>query len=236
MSEFRYAEVEHERPLIDLGTPSAAAALVGGWSWNETDPAGNTFAWAVGPRSEVGVFLAWARDLEVRMRCRAFRYPGASPQVLRVFWDDVETASLELDSAFSERQFVVPAERATPGNHRLGLVPAYFGRPEVTGDPGAAPRHPRKLSFACDWIALGDDSIAGGARGEGETLWIPEASEVSFFLEPESALDLRWESSGLRGVGGLDVVWQVEGAPPVTGVIAQESDPVLHLPLPTPVL
>jgi len=232
VSEFRFAEVEHERPLIDLGTSSAAAALVGGWSWNETDPAGNTFVWAVGPRSEVGVFLAWARDLEVRMRCRAFRYPGASPQVLRVFWDDVEIASLELDRGFGEQQFTVPAERATPGNHRLGLVPAYFGRPEVTGDPGTAPRHPRKLSFACDWIALGDDSIAGGARGEGETLWIPEASEVSFFLEPESALDLRWESSGLRGVGGLDVVWEVEGAAPVTAVIAQESDPVLHLPLP----
>ncbi|MXZ37639.1 MAG: sulfatase [Holophagales bacterium] len=230
--EFRYAEVKHERSLIDLGTPSAAAALVGGWSWNETDPAGNSFVWAVGPRSEVEVFLAWARDLEVRTRCRAFRYPGAPPQVLGVLWDGVEIASLELDPAFAERQFVVPAERATPGNHRLGLVPAYFGRPEVTGDAGPAPRHPRKLSFACEWIALGDDSIAGGARGEGETLWIPEASEVSFFLEPESDLDLRWESIAPRGVDGLDVVWEVEGAAPVTAVIAQESDPLLHLPLP----
>lgn len=232
VSEFRYAEVRRERPLIDLGTPSASASLVGGWSWNETAPAGNTFVWAIGPRSEVGVFLAWARDLEVRMRCRAFRYPGAPPQVLRVLWDDVEIASLELDPAFAERQFVVPAEAAAPGSHRLGLVPAYFGRPEGTGDAGTAPRHPRKLSFACDWIALGDDSIAGGARGEGETLWIPEASEVSFFLEPESDLDLRWESVAPRGVGGLDVVWEVEGASPVTGVIDQESDPVLRLPLP----
>lgn len=232
VSEFQYAEVRHERPLIDLGTPSAAAALVGGWSWNETDPQGDTFVWAVGPRSEVGVFLAWARDLEVRMRCRAFRYPGAPPQVLRVLWDDVEIASLELEPGFTERQFVVPAERATPGSHRLGLVPAYFGRPEGTGDAGSAPRHPRKLSFACDWIAPGDGSIAGEARGEGETLWIPEASEVSFFLEPEWDLDLRWESIAPRGVDGLDVVWEVEGAAPVTAVIAQESDPILHLPLP----
>ena len=232
VEEFRYAEIRRERPLIDLGTPSAATALVGGWSWNETDPRGTTFVWAVGPRSEVGVFLAWARDLEVRMRCRAFRYPGAPPQVLRVFWDDVETASLELDRGFTERQFIVPAERATAGGHRLGLVPAYFGRPEGTVGAGSAPRHPRKLSFACDWIALGDDSIAGEARGEGETLWIPEASEVSFFLEPESDLDLRWESVAPRGVGGLDVVWEVEAAAPVTAVIAQESDPVLHLPLP----
>ncbi len=232
VSEFRYAEVRRERPLIDLGTPSAAAALVGGWSWNETDPAGNTFVWAVGPRSEVGVFLAWTRDLEVRMRCRAFRYPGAAPQVLRVFWDDMEIASLELARGFGEQYFTVPAERATPGNHRLGLVPAYFGRPAVTGGAGPAPRHPRKLSFACDWIAMGDGPSAGEARGEGETLWIPEASEVSFFLEPESELDLRWESVAPRGVDGLDVVWEVEGASPVTGVIAQESDPLLHLPLP----
>lgn len=232
VSEFRYAEVRRERPLTDLGTPSASASLVGGWSWNETDPAGNTFVWAVGPRSEVGVFLAWARDLEVRMRCRAFRYPGAPPQVLRVLWDDVEIASLELDPAFAERQFVVPAERATPGSHRLGLTPAYFGRPEGTGDAGPAPRHSRRLSFACDWIALGDGHIAGEARGEGETLWIPEAGEVSFFLEPESDLDMRWESAAPRGVDGLDVVWEVEGSAPVTAVITQESDPVLRLPLP----
>lgn len=233
VSEFQYAEVRGERPLIDLGSPSAVARLVGGWSWNETDPRGATFVWAVGPRSEVGVFLAWARDLEVRMRCRAFRYPGAPAQILDVLWDGVEVASLELEAGFSEDGFVVPADRATAGSHRLALVPAYFGRPERTGgEAGPAPRHPRKLSFACDWIALGDGPIAGEARGEGDTLWIPAASEVSFFLEPAQDLELRWESSAPRGVNSLDVVWEVEGAAPVTGFITQESDPTMHLPLP----
>ena len=233
VSEFRYAEVDWERPLIDLGTPSAAAALVGGWSWNETDPRGATFVWAVGPRSEVGVFLAWARDLEVRMRCRAFRYPGAPAQIVDVLWDGVEVASLRLEAGFSEGGFVVPAERATPGSHRLALVPAYFGRPERTGgETGPAPRHSRKLSFACDWIALGDGPIAGEARGEGDTLWIPAASEVSFFLEPAQDLELRWEGSAPRGVSSLDVVWEVEGAAPVTASVTQESVPPLRLPLP----
>gem|GEM_PF-453452 len=231
-SEFRYAEVRRERPLIDLGTPSAAAALVGGWSWNETDPRGATFVWAVGPRSEVGVFLAWARDLEVRVRCRAFRYPGAPAQIVDVFWDGVEVASLEVGAGFMEGGFVVPAERATPGSHRLALVPAYFGRPERTGQADQAPRHSRKLSFACDWIALGDGPIAGEARGEGDTLWVPAASEVSFFLEPAQDLDLRWEGSAPRGVSSLDVVWEVEGAAPVTASVTQESVPPLHLPLP----
>ena len=232
VSEFRYAEVERERPLIDLGTPSAAAALVGGWSWNETNPGGATFVWAVGARSEVGVFLAWARDLEVRLRCRAFRYPGAPPQVLGVFWDDVEVASLELKARFMQASFVVSADRATPGSHRLAFLPAYFGRPERTGHAGRVPKHSRKLSFACDWIALGNGPDAGKARGEGETLWIPAASEVSFFLEPEQDLELRWESIAPRGVGGLDVVWEVEGAAPVVGSITQESAPTLRLPLP----
>ncbi len=232
VSEFRYAEVEGERSLIDLGTPSAAAARVGGWSWNETDPAGATFAWAVGPRSEVGVFLAWARDLEVRMRCRAYRHPGAPAQVLGVFWDDVEVASLELEAGFMEHSFVVSADRATPGSHRLSFVPAYLGRPEGTREAGQAPKHPRKLSFACDWIALGDGPDAGKARGEGETLWIPAASEVSFFLEPEQDLELRWEGIAPRGVGGLDVVWEVEGAVPVTDFVTEESAPTLRLPLP----
>lgn len=232
VEEFRYAEVRRERPLIDLGTPSAAAALVGGWSWNETDPRGATFVWAVGPRSEVGVFLAWARDLEVRMRCRAFRYPEAPAQVVGVFWDDVEVASLEFAAGFAEAGFVVPAELATPGSHRLALVPAYFGRPEGIGEAGLAPRHSRKLSFACDWIALGDGQPAGEARGEGDTLWIPAASEVSFFLEPEHDLELQWDGIAPRGVSGLDVVWEVEGAAPVAGSITPESTPTLPLPQP----
>ncbi|MDE2977323.1 MAG: sulfatase [Acidobacteriota bacterium] len=232
VDEFRYAEVRRERPLVDLGTPSAAAALVGGWSWNETDPRGTTFVWAVGPRSEVGVFLAWARDLEVRMRCRGYRYPGSPAQIVGVFWDDVEVASLELDAGFAEAGFVVPAERATPGSHRLALVPAYFGRPEGTGDAGQAPRHSRKLSFACDWITLGDGLMAAEARGEGDTLWIPVASEASFFLEPEQNLELQWDGLAPRGVGGLDVLWEVEGAAPVAGSITPDSTPALRLPLP----
>ncbi len=232
VAEFRYAEVARERPLIDLGTPSAAAALVDGWSWNETDPQGASFVWAVGPRSEVEVFLAWARDLEVRMRCRAYRYPGAPAQIVSVLWDEVKVASLELKSGFVEGGLVVPAELATSGSHRLALVPAYFGRPERTGDAGRAPRHPRKLSFACDWIALGDGPAVGEARGEGDTLWIPAASEVSFFLEPEQDLELQWEGIAFRGASSLDVVWEVEDAPPVTGSITRESAPRLRLPLP----
>ena len=230
VAEFRYAEVRRERPLIDLGTPSAVAPLVGGWSWNETDPQGATFVWAVGPRSEVGVFLAWARDVEVRMRCRAFRYPDAPAQVLDVLWDDEKVASLELEAGLKEDGFIVPAERATAGSHRLSLVPAYFGRPEKTEDAGQPPK--RRLSFACDWIEVGDGPNAGQARGEGETLWIPAAGEAAFFLEPEQDLELQWEGIAPRGVSRVDVVWEVEGAAPVTGSFTQGSAQPLHLPLP----
>ncbi|MCY3965924.1 MAG: sulfatase [Acidobacteria bacterium] len=166
------------------------------------------------------------------MRCRAFRYPGAQAQIVGVFWDDVEVASLEFDAGFTEGGFVVPAERATPGSHRLALVPAYFGRPEGSGDAVQAPRHSRKLSFACDWIALGDGPVAGEARGEGDTLWIPAASEVSFFLEPENELELQWEGVAPRGISSLDIVWEFEGTAPVTGSITSESTPPLRLPLP----
>ena len=166
------------------------------------------------------------------MRCRAFNYPGAPPQVLGVFWDDEKVASLELKARFMQTSFVVSADRATPGSHRLAFIPAYFGRPERTGHAGRVPKHSRKLSFACDWIALGNGPDAGKARGEGETLWIPAASEVSFFLELEQDLELRWEGVAPRGVVGLDVVWEVEGAVPVTDFITEESAPTLRLPLP----
>ena len=167
--EFHYAESAQERPLIDLGTASASASLLDGWSWNEVAPGGDTFVWAVGPRSEVGVFLAWARDLEVRMRCRTYRYPGAPRQRVAVLWDGMKAAEIGPGPGFGEQGFTVPAELATAGNHRLSFEPAYFGRPagslDRNGSP--APRHPRKLSFGCDWIEIGRGPEPGVARGEG---------------------------------------------------------------------
>ena len=242
VSELRYAEVRRERPLIDLGTPGAAPALLGGWSWNETDPAGNTFVWAVGPRSGVGVYLASERDLEVLMTCRAYRYPGAPAQRLAVLWDDREVADLELSASFAERRFTVPAALAWAGDHRLDLAPAYFGRPPDVAAAGAggAPRHPRKLSFACDRIELGGGPAPGEPRGEADTLWIPAASEVSFFLEPERNLELRWQGLSPRGGSGLEVVWEVEDAAPAGTVVAagavvarDAADSVVRLPLPS---
>ncbi len=241
VSEFRYAEVRRERPLIDLGTPAAAPALVGGWSWNEADPAGNTFVWAVGPRSEIGVYLASARELEVRMTCRAHRYPGAPAQRLAVLWNDTEVADLELSGRFAEHRFTVPSSLALAGSHRVEFVPSYFGRPPDVAAAGAGrtPRHPRKLSFACDRIEVGDGPTPGQARGEADTLWIPAASEVSFFLEPERDLELRWQGFSPRGGSGLEVVWEVEGAAPAgavaaagTAVARDAADPVVRLPLP----
>ena len=233
VSEFRYAEVERERPSIDLGTPSAAPSLVGGWSWNEKDSAGNTFVWAVGPRSGIDVYLASARELEVRMTCRAYRYPGAPPQRLAVLWDGSEVADLELTGRLAEHRFTVPARLAVAGDHRVDLVPAYFGRPSGVGAGGApAPRHPRKLSFACERIEFGGGPAPGEARGEGDTLWIPAASEVSFFLEPEQNLELRWQGLSARGGSALEVVWEVEGAAPAGSTVARDADPVVPLSLP----
>ena len=233
VSEFRYAEVERERPSIDLGTPSAAPSLVGGWSWNEKDSAGNTFVWAVGPRSGIDVYLASARELEVRMTCRAYRYPGAPPQRLAVLWDGSEVAALELTGRLAEHSFTVPAGMAVAGDHRVDLVPAYFGRPAGVGGGGApAPRHPRKLSFACARIDVGGGPAPGEARGEGDTLWIPAASEVSFFLEPEQDLELRWQGLSARGGSVLEVVWEVEGAAPAGSTVARDADPVVPLVLP----
>ena len=219
--EFPYAETRSERPMLDLGTGAAVSSLVAGWSWNETDPQGTTFAWAVGGRSELKVYLASPRDLEVRMRCRAFPYPGAPPQRLEALWDDRETAVVEIGAGFSERTFTVPAALATAGDHRLSLVPAYFGRPATDAVSGASvPKHRRKPSFACDWIKVGDSPEPGPARGEGGTLWIPAASEVAFYTETSDDLELRWEGVSVRGASVLEVVWEVEGVGPESTSVA----------------
>ena len=231
--EFAYAEMRRERSMIDLGTGASASSLNSGWSWNETDPQGTTFAWAVGGRSELRVYLASSRDLEVRMRCLAFRYPGSPQQRLGVLWDDRETAVVEISAGFSEQSFTVPAALATAGDHRLSLVPAYFGRPATEAVSGASgPRHQRKLSFACDWIKVGDSPEPGPARGERGTLWIPAASEVSFYTETSDDLELRWEGGSVRGASALEVVWEVEGVGPKSTSVAGASGGSLALLVP----
>ena len=169
------------------------------------------------------------------MRCRAYRYPGAPRQLVAVLWDGMKAAEIGPDPGFGEQGFTVPAELATAGNHRLSFEPAYFGRPagslDRNGSP--APRHPRKLSFGCNWIEIGRGPEPGVARGEGGTLWIPAATEVSFLLEPERDLELRWESLSARGGSRLKVVWEVEGAEPLVAAVTRDTEPVVDLPLPT---
>lgn len=135
VDEFRYAEVRRERPLIDLGTPSAAAALVGGWSWNETDPRGATFVWAVGPRSEVGLFVAWEVE-------------GAAPVAGSVTAESTPTLHLPLSPVGEQAantagdNWLAPFRAARLGPERHGIRELDHGLEEsfATRAGGAVPQ------------------------------------------------------------------------------------------------
>jgi len=227
VEEFRYAEVVAERPLVDFGRGSRVPGE--GWSFVEETPAGTTFRWGLGLRSEVDVFLVWAREVEVRMRCRSHSVAGARPQIVTVLWDGEEAAKITFSRRFAEETLRLPAERATPGWHRLTFLPTWSASPVVRGAPS---RDRRNLSIACDWIRFGGESAPEPARAEGDTLWIPVSSEVSFYLDAKPSSALTWRELSLRGSSRLEVLWEVEGDEPLSVPVTGREDSSIPLSLP----
>ena len=227
VEEFRHAEVEAERPLVDFGRGSST--LGEGWSFAEETPSGTTFRWGLGLRSEVEVFLAWARELDVQMRCRSHSIADAPPQVVTVLWDGEEAARMTLGRNFTEEALRLPEERATPGWHRLTFLPTWSAEPAARNAPSGDRRN---LSIACDWIRFEGESAPKPARGEGDTLWIPVSSAVSFYLDAEPSSALRWRELSLRGGSRLEVLWEVEGDEPLSVAVTGREASSVSLPLP----
>ena len=242
---FASAEVSRERPMLDLGAPAARPSLGAGWSWDGRSEDGTTFVWVEGTRAEVEVFLARSRELEIQTRCLPFSFPDAPTQTLSFAWDGHPVAETTLTGGFSEFAFRLPPDLATAGEHRLTLSGSFAQevREVLSSDD------PRSLSFACDWIRVGDEPEpepeleTEAPRGQGDTLWIPAGVEVAYFLEPTADVELSWQQlserrvgnggeHGAVGPGALSIVWQVEGAEPEIFEVTREGEGAVTLGFP----
>lgn len=213
VEESALAEVQQETERIDLGTSEARPSMGDGWSWDETSKDGTTFVWGVGPKSELDVYVSTARFLTFEARCLAFRFKGAEAQEVSVAWDGHELGRTVLGAGFTELRFKVPEELVTPGRRRITFTPTYtreVGAVAAGGDT-------RRLSFACDAVSLeGLASVDDAPRGEGRSLWLPGATELSFFIEaPDDVggsqpLFLEWDGLERRPGTGFEVLWQTD--------------------------
>lgn len=207
---FPVAEVRSEIGGLDFGTREARAALVSGWSRNETGADGVSFVWSLGEASAVEFFLASPRDLQVAIRCAPFMVP----QAMRVEVNGRSLGRVEMAAGLREYVIAVPRAVVTAGTNRL-----TFRYANVSA-PSAETGHRR---VAVQWDALRFRTMVqpDPPRVEKDAVYLPFGTGLVYFLNVPAAGELalpRLEAHG-GAEGHLDVaVLDEEGRASVESV------------------
>lgn len=190
------AESWSETTLLDLGSPAAKPALVGGWAAPSRGEF--TYLWGLGEGSTLEFRRADARAFRIRLR--GWSHPRL-PQGA-----DVEAAlngtplgRLRLGPAPQTVELAVPAGAARPGLNRLTL-----GYPVVV--PSGRERRP--LGVAWDLVRFegrGPQEVAGGAGSTAGSLELPAGTGIDWFLELAAPAELRLDGVETRGGARLQV-------------------------------
>jgi hypothetical protein len=135
---------------LDVGSDADSAFLVAGWLERERD-ARRTFRWATEPEAIVVTRIRRRSDYTLRIVVEPFRWPGAPPQVVEVFYGDTRLGSVELPSGFSQQEFKVPGLTIPTPIGRLAFRFAYARSPRETG---LSKEDARRLAVRFDSIEL----------------------------------------------------------------------------------
>lgn len=219
------AEVVSETRRIDFGRPEDRGHLLDGWGDDEVDSGdGTTFVWGTGGSSLLDFTLLEPRELQVRARARAFRWPDAPVQEVTVTVNGHQVRSLDVGGGMQELRFTLPAATLRPGRNELRFDYLYSRPPRevIAGSPD-----PRPLAVAWDELWLWPRSAGLETRPalrEGG-VFLPLGTEVLLFLRPETDVylvlrefELEGRSRRLRtetrfGAGGESVMTVVESPP-----------------------
>lgn len=204
-AELPNAEVRRETPALDLGTAAARPHLLGGFSRDELDPgAGETFVWSTGEVSRLALFLVTPRDLDLVLRGRPFRYPGAGAQRLTVRVGGEKIAAFDLEPRLREYRIGVPGRLLRRGENAVELA---YSDPRAPAEvAGGADR--RRLAVAWYGLAVGDPAapkVAEGPRAEGDRLFVPWGSRIDLFLDLPPSAALAADGWSWRGAGTVEV-------------------------------
>lgn len=97
----------------------AASYLLDGWAKTGRREDGPAFRWALHPAACVRVPLQAPFDMDVRVF--AFAPSGASPQAMTLAVNGTDVGAAELQSAWSDPRFAIPARRLVAGENELCL-------------------------------------------------------------------------------------------------------------------
>jgi len=203
------AEVEREPGRLDLGTESARPHLVRGWSGDE-EGGGATFVWSEGPESEVRFSLAAPRDLELRLVCEPFTFPGAPEQAITLAVNGEEVGRLPLPRGAGEHSARLPAGSLRAGENRLLLRYAWSRSPRETS--GGASADERRLAVRCDALDLGTGTAAREVRATRSELVVPAGARVSYYRRVPARSALVLERVTAHEAPGAELVVEVREA------------------------
>ncbi len=196
-TEWPLALAATELTVLDIGTTEARSHLGRGWYYDERNKvSGETFAWSRGESSEIDFHLGWVRDLSLEFQCRPFRFPGVSPQTVRLELNGHAVGNeLELKPTSNRYTIMLPAAAQVVGLNRLVVS---YGRVDAPSSVVAGSTDERQLAVAWSEVAL--DRVDGAPlRVEEGVVEMPAGSVVDHFVELASGSVLEIEKCQSQG-------------------------------------
>jgi arylsulfatase A-like enzyme len=197
----------------------------------------------MGESSRLRFFVGYPRDLNLRLRCRPYRFDGAPRQLMRVLVNERQIAEVALDRGGVDAPLVtIPRIALRTGINKLQFAYSYSRRPkDVTPDSDDY----RPLAVQWDTVEFlnaleTSPPQAVTSRGRSE-LRIPRRGRIDYHLRIEPPASLRLDGMSAWGAGetpSLEVVLRSADAagekvlriePPSRGV----ASVALPLPLET---
>ena len=140
-----------ETRFLNFDAESSSGALTSGWSGFEKSAAGDTFAWAQAREAAVTVSVGGPADRLIRFRLWPFVWPGAPPQTVTVWVNDVRLEAMTV----WEGPRVYAASSPGPAWKSGGNVLRFeFAWAEAPKDRIPGGGDTRTLAAAFDWIEI----------------------------------------------------------------------------------
>ncbi len=147
-----------ETRFLNFDPESSSGALTSGWSGFEKSAEGDTFVWAQAREATVTVLAGGPGDRLVRFRVWPFGWPGAPPQTVAVWVNDVRLEAMTVWEGPRVYSAASPGPAWKSGGNVLRFEFAWAEAPkDRVPDSGDS----RTLAAAFDWIEI----LPVGAEG-----------------------------------------------------------------------
>jgi hypothetical protein len=147
--------------FLNFDPESSAGALTSGWSGFEKAATGDTFVWAQAREVTVTVSGGSPADRLIRFRVWPYAWPGAPPQTVTVWLNDVRLAAMTVWEGPRVYSAASPGPAWKSGGNVLRFEFAWAEAPKdrIPGDGDS-----RTLAAAFDWIEILPTGAEGSRR------------------------------------------------------------------------